>query len=309
MNFTHNNHLKYFIGDREFGHRNNSFEKFNVIVGKIDEQHYKSSNYQEELKRIADLVYKDLGKDLVVFLSGGTDSEIVVKNFLSIGVKPKCVTIRMNGYNDADVSIATKIATDLDLPTTIVDVDIKDYFYSGKAKEFSDEIQCSQITYLMVYDQIKKMSLPAVMGGELLLKRDIHLNPTSWIHTFRENEDASAIRFSLKYNIPLVNEWFSYTPEVMLYYLEDPSIVELVSNKYNYKLSSFSVKNEILKRLLPDIKIETRKKTHGFEKLLGFNLEAMRQLPLNQVQRLESSTDGIPIETVVKMLRGQYGNN
>lgn len=309
MHFTYNNHLKYTIGDKEFGTRENSFEKFNVNIGSIDIDHYRNNNLSSELRRIADLVYQQLGKDIILFLSGGTDSEIVARNFVSIGFKPKCVTIRLPGYNEHDVNLAINIAKELDLECIIVDVDIKDYFYSGKAQALSDTIQCSQITYLMVYEQVKKMSAPAVMGGEVLLKRNIQVNPTCWNYVFRENEDASAMRFSLKYNIPLVNEWFSYTPEAMLYYLEDPAITRLVSEKYNYKLSSFSIKNDILKRLLPDIELTIRKKTHGFEKLLGFNLEALRQIPKNQIQRLEASLDGINFETTLQMLRGTYGNN
>jgi hypothetical protein len=108
----------------------------------------------------------------------------------------------------------------------------------------------------------------------------------------------------MKYDIPLVNEWFSYTPELMLYYLEHSGISELVSTKYNYKLTSFSSKNVILKNLLPEIKV--RKKTHGFEKLLGFNLEAYRKLTNQQVCRLESSLDGIEFNETIRILKNGY---
>ena len=94
MNFTHNNHLSYTLGDRKWGHRVNSYEPFKLVVGKIDHDHYRTSSYQNELRRTADLVYQDLGKDFVLFLSGGTDSEIVARNFLSIGIKPQCYCIK-----------------------------------------------------------------------------------------------------------------------------------------------------------------------------------------------------------------------
>ena len=76
------------------------------------------------------------------------------------------------------------------------------------------------------------------MGGELLLKRNIGTDPSSWYYCLRENEDGSAMRFSDKYKLPLVNEWFSYTPELMLYYLEDPEIQALVSTKCDCSQSS-----------------------------------------------------------------------
>ena len=304
MNFTYNNHLKYTIGEREFGWRETSQEKYNLTVGQIDVDHYRRSNYAEELKRTADLIYKDLGKDVAVMLSGGTDSEIVLRNFLDIGVKPNCYTIKFkDDYNASDVNEAIDLAKELDVPLHIIDLDVKEFYNSGLASEFGKQLQCTQVTYLVVYYSILKLGLPAVMGGELLLKRNINTNPSSWYFCIRENEDGSAMRFSQKFNIPLVNEYFSYTPELMLYYLEDTGIQNLVSSTYNYKLSSVSSKNDILKRLMPSIRL--RKKTHGYEKLLGFNFEAYRKMANEQIMRLEPSLDGIEYNQVITMLKGQ----
>lgn len=303
MNFTHNNHLSYTLGDRKWGHRQNSYEPFKLSVGNIDHDQYRTSSYQDELRRTADLVYQNLGKDFVLFLSGGTDSEIVARNFLSIGIKPQCYCIKFkDDYNISDVNEAIDLANDLDIPLSIIDFDVKDFLYSGHAEEFGQKLQCTQITYLMVYYSILKIGMPAVMGGEVLLKRNINTTPSTWYYSIRENEDCSAMRFSNMYNIPLVNEWFSYTPELLLYYLEDPDVVKLVTTKFNYKLTSVSSKNDILKRLVPDIRV--RKKTHGFENLLGFNFQAYRQLASKQICRLESSLDGIEYFKTINLLRG-----
>lgn len=304
MNFTHNNHLKYSIGGRAFGFRENSIEPYKLSVGSIDKDYYRKSNFKQELLRTADLIYKDLGKDLVIFLSGGTDSEIVLRNFLDIGVKPRCATIKFkNDYNLQDVGDAESLASELGIKLNIIDFDVKDFLYSGQADEFGRQIQCTQLTYLMVYHCIMKFGLPAIMGGEALITRNIQKQPSEWYYTIRENEDASAMRFSNVFGIPLVNEYFSYTPELLLYYLEDPGIKSLVSEEVNYKLSSVSSKNVILKRLVPEIRV--RKKTHGFERLLAFNFEAYRKLSGEQILRLEPSLDGIPYEQVVTQLKGE----
>lgn len=301
-NFTLNNHLKYSIGDRPWGYRENSFEKFKVSVGAVDPDQYRTSNYENELRRTADSVYKEFGKDLVVFLSGGTDSEIVVNNFLSIGVKPKCVTIKFDGgYNSADVQEAERLADTMGLDLDVIDFDVIDFFESGEATEFGEQIQCTQVTYIMVYYNILKLNAPAVMGGETLLTRFVNRDSSYWYYTFRENEDASAMRFTNKFNVPLVNEWFSYTPELMLYYLENPDIVSLVSDRYNYKLTSVSSKNRILKQLCPYV--TKKRKTHGFESLLAFNHSAYKAIGMNQIKRLESSLDGISYEETIRQLR------
>ena len=303
MNFTYNNHLRYNIGGREFGYRENSYEKYNITLGKIDSDHYRTSNYKQELCRTADLIYQDYKSDIALFLSGGTDSEIVARNFVDIGIKPKCFVIKFkDDYNSSDVNEAIDLAAELDLDLSIIDFDVKDFLYSGEATEFGRELQCTQITYLMVYHSIKKIGMPAVMGGEVFLKRNINTDPSTWFYCIRENEDASAMRFSLKFNLPLVNEYFSYTPELLLYYLEDPDITTLVTTKYNYKLTSVSSKNTILKKLVPEIRV--RNKTHGFERLLGFNFEAYRQLTYEQIMRLESNVDGIEINKAINILKG-----
>jgi hypothetical protein len=303
INFTYNNHLWYSIADRGFGYRETSAEKFKVELGAIDPHHYKNSDYVSELHRTADDVYTNFGKEMIVFLSGGTDSEIVVRNFLDIGIKPECVVVKFkDDYNLPDVLEAEAIARELDLKLDVIDFDVKDFYYSGEAIEFGNHLQCTQVTYLMVYYNILKMGRPAVMGGEALLTRGVSPTGSGWYYTFRENEDASAMRFSLKYGIPLVNEWFSYTPELLLYYLEDSEIEKLVSEKYNYKLSSVSTKNSVLRRLYPNIRPKI--KTHGFERLLGFNYEAYKGIASNQVRRLEANLDGIDLELAKDMLRG-----
>lgn len=304
MNFTYKNHLQYFIGDNLYGSRTNSTESFTVKVGNIDKEHFRKSNYQQELLRVSDLIYQNFGKNFALFLSGGTDSEIVARSFLKIGIKPTCVTIKFkNGYNNDDVTYSEQLANELGLPLQIIDFDVKDFFYSGEAENFGNKLQCAQVTYLLIYYCIQKIGLPSVMGGELLLRRNINTNPSSWYYCFRENEDASAMRFSHLTGVPLINEFFSYTPEIMLYYLQHPKIQSLVSNRYNYKLASVSSKNQILKELLPEI--ELRKKTHGFENLLAFNFEVYRKLANKQIMRLEPSLDGIEYHKCIGMLKGE----
>jgi hypothetical protein len=309
MNFTLNNHLTYTTGNRLFGNRETPYEKFKVNVGKIDLAYYKTSNWLEEQYRTADLIHKEYGKDFVVMFSGGTDSEIVLRAFKHIGVNPRVVFIKFkNDYNDADYQIAQRITDDIGMKLEAVEFDVKDFYHCGQAYDFSAEIQCRQMAYLSVYHHIRQMQLPAVMGGEMMLRRHTSPSGGKWYYCFRENEDASAMRFSLKYDIPLVNEWFSYTPEMMGYYLEHTKIQWLITERYNYKTSSVSSKNEILKELMPDILDKV--KTHGYEKLMGFNGETYNALHLSHTRRLESSLDGIFIDNLMAQLFGtDYDSN
>lgn len=308
MNYTHLNHLQYSIGNNLFGYRNTSTESYKVKLGIIDPERYKASSYVNELHRTAELVRKDLGKDLVLFLSGGSDSEIVLRNFIHNGFKPRCVVLKFeNGLNAGEVEEAKAIANELDVKLEVIDFNVHEFYYSGEAKEFGNKIQCTQLTYNMVYKSVLALGAPAVMGGELLLTRQVNANDSYWYYTFRENEDASAMRFSNLYNIPLVNEWFTYTPELALYYLEHPGIKSLVTDRLNYKLTSASSKNVILKELYPSLR--NKKKNHGFEQLIAFNLMAYKDIGADQVKRLEFSLDGIEYNQAVKQLRGEDGHS
>lgn len=303
MNFTHNNHLKYTIGDRLYGYRETPYEKFIVNVGTIDHDYYKTSNWVNEQYRTADIISKEYGKEFALMFSGGTDSEIVLRSFLKIGVTPRIFFVRFaNGYNHNDYLEALEVTDSLGVKLEVIDFDVIEFFNSGQAKEFSVELQCRQIAYLTIYYHIKNLQLPAVMGGEMLFQRKVNTQGSRWFYSFRENQDASAMRLSLKYNIPLVNEWFSYTPEMMLYYLEHPKIKWLLTERYNYKMASFSTKNEVLRQYMPDL--FDRIKTHGFEHLLGFNNEVFYKLNKDYPKRLESSLDGIYVDELEKKLRG-----
>jgi hypothetical protein len=304
MNFTHKNHLKYTIGGRAYGYRETPIEKYIVSLGAVDLEQYRTSSFEKELHRTAQLVKEDFGKDLILFLSGGTDSEIVLRNFVHNGFKPRCAVIKFaNDYNLREVAEAIAIAQELDVKLEIIDFNVHDFFYSGEATEFGEQIQSTQLTYIMVYKNILKLGVPAVMGGEAGVTRMVEQNNSYWYYAFRENEDASAMRFSLKYNIPLVNEWFSYTPELLLYYLESEGIKNLVSNRYNYKLNAASSKNQILANMYSNFRLKEKK--HGFESLIAFNNTAYEDIGANQVKRLESSLDGVPYELAIKQLKGE----
>lgn len=300
-NFTLNNHLKYTIDGEQFAHRTTPYQKYAVTVGKIDPDHYKSSTWLKEQYRTAEIILNEFGRDLVVMFSGGTDSEIVLRAFKHVGLVPRAVFVKFkNDYNIGDLRMAEKIARDMNMKIEVMEFDVKEFYNSGQAYEFAGQIQCRQMAYLTVYHHILKLQAPSVMGGEMLFKRHVDRSGSRWYYCIRENEDGSAMRFSLKYKIPLVNEWFSYTPEMMGYYLEHPKIKWLITERYNYKMGSVSSKNTILHQYMPEL-LEKRK-THGYERLLGFNGETYSALHESHVKRLESSLDGIFIDDLKTQL-------
>ena len=62
-------------------------------------------------------------------------------------------------------------------------------------------------------------------------------------------------------------------------------------------------KNNVLKKLYPEIRV--KQKTHGFERLLGFNLETFNIMKEQLIPRLVTSVDGIPTNSLIEHLRGK----
>jgi hypothetical protein len=295
FDYTLDNHLSYTIGGRQFGQRETITERFEITVGKIDPDYYRTSDWLTEQYRTADILHRLYGSELTVLFSGGTDSEIVLRAFVAIGVRPHTVFIKFkNDYNHDDYVIAQRVCDELGVNLTVIDFDVKKFYYSGAAAYWARQLQCSQIAYLIVYYNFIELQRPCVMGGELLFRRDVRRNTQQWYYCWRENEDCASIRASILCGIPLINEWFSYTPEMMGYYLDNPKICELFNTRYNYKLASVSSKNAILEQYMPSIL--KKEKTHGYEKILGFNIEAAHNLRTQYCARLEPSLDGIYID-------------
>lgn len=299
INFTLNNHLQFRVGGRLFGQRLSPKDRYEVSMGAVDLAHYKASSFRDELMRTADCVLNDLGKDLIVYSSGGTDSEIVIRNFMEIGYKPRTLTIRFsNDTNAQEVSEAEAIARELGLKCEVIDFDIVDFYKSGAACELAIEFQNPQIAYLMLYYHFIKLQAPTVVAGELLVTKHYSLDGSFWYYSLREAEDAGSVRLGLKYNIPFINEWFSYTPELMMYYLRHEGVQQLMRGEppYRNKISAVSSKNRFLQELYPAVRPKI--KATGMEKMYGFNQSVYAEFKSQLIPRLEPCLDGISINDI-----------
>lgn len=299
-NFTYNNHISYSIGGRQFGYRETPYEKYEVSVGAIDPDHYRKSNWRQEQFRIADMVYRDLGKDLVVMFSGGTDSEIVLRAFKHIGVTPRALFVEFtSGFNASELIAAREVTKSLGLPLEVVRVDVEKFYRSGAAQEIALSVQCASLAFLTIFDQIIKLQAPAVMGGTMTFYRRPTREGSEWFHSYAERDECSAMRLSLKHSIPVVHDWFMYTPECMGYFFEDPGIQAVLTTRYNFKTWTDSSKNEVIDKWFPGI---LKKKKTGYENLSALRTESDITIGQSLIQILDGGLDGLSLEALRKQL-------
>lgn len=299
MEFTYNNHLRYTIKDRLFGFRNTPYEKYIVSVGSIDKQYYQHNTWQTEQYRIGSLVLENIGKDFVLLYSG-LNSECILRILLSLNIKPKLIFIRFLGdYNINEYYHALKTANDLGIELTIFDYDIIDNYHSGELSKFADSFQCSSIMQAVLCHSVYKLQSPAIIGQEITFRKKVTLNNVDWCYFFPETSNASMIRFSLKYHIPVISQWFSYTPESIAYLLDN---IDLYSEMYKFKVSTNSTQNQIFNELMPELNMTKHK--NGFENLDGLAKEFfLRGSRFHN--GFDDTIDGVSLKDLRKQL---YGN-
>lgn len=302
FNLTHNNHYKYYIDDVMFGTRTSKYQQFTTDVGTVDLDYYNKNNYRNELLRVARLQYDEYGKDATLFVSGGTDSEIMARSFADQGLRPKCVIIKFKGdYNLTEVSEAVEVVTELSLPYEIIEFDVKDYYLSGAADDLAVNIQCELLPFLVFFEVSKKLNCASILGGELLVDKHYTFKQPVWGIRNLETYEAAHVRFSEKYNIPFIIEWFSYTPELMLYYLENPDVKNLVSTPNRY-WSITPIKNHILRKLVPNLRIKP--KSTGYENLSALLTESKQHLGTLMPENIGDSHPYLTYSEVIDKLRG-----
>ena len=302
FNFTHRNHFKYYIDNELFGTRTNPCQKYHFEIGAADLDIYNRGNFRDELNRVADLIHQDLGQEKIALLSGGLDSEIMLRSFLNIGVKPKCVTFRFeDGYNDYEVEAAVETAKCLGLDHEIVDFNIFDFYHSGEALAMSKKYSIRIFAYAVFLKVAEQLSAPCMIAGELHLAKTRENNKPVWGLRALEDIDMSHIRFSLDKKVPFIQEWFSYTPELMLHYLETPE-VKWLANTPTYHQTILPIKNKIYRRLLPELSNKT--KNSGYDKLKGLFVECTDLFERNIPERVDDDPY-ISYDDLIKILRGQ----
>jgi asparagine synthetase B (glutamine-hydrolysing) len=113
--YTHNNHIQTGIKNDEF-----FFE-----YGKISSH----KTWREECKRTAAELHEKYGDKLVLFLSGGVDSETVLNSFVSNGIKPKVAVMRYERNNNLhDINYIMRVLTKFYISPIIIDVNVEDFF-------------------------------------------------------------------------------------------------------------------------------------------------------------------------------------
>lgn len=253
---------------------------------------------------------QNLNRIPFIFLSGGLDSEVVVKAFIDAAVKFKVISFRFkNNLSSHETYYIDKFVKKHNLDHQYYDIN-PDWLVSEQAEQFAEQAQCSMSEMLPHMKLIKHVwnelnGFPVLGNGDLYVSKDISID---WIFdrtkpkyqwNYIEYEYILAWnRFAIYNNILGSLNFFMHNPEIVLSMIEDPDMFKCINNQIAHKLSSRSTKAVVYIKSWRDL--EPRMKYHGSEKLGG------RCIELNKKYIVRFQTTGkwtVSIDQFIEMLK------
>lgn len=211
---TLQNHFEF---ERDFG----TPDTFYVRVGEASLTHAPIFHAKEAAQHIHSL--KSNGQKLILCLSGGIDSECMARAFLEAGVPFEVVFLKFqNRLNEYDIQTNVDFCIARNIPFKYIDLDIIDFFDSGKYFEIAMKYECQSpqlATHLWMLDQID--GVPCLSGNPIApiwqknrwffvgLPGELH---TTYFKYLMLNERAGVPWF------------FIYTPELIKSFFHLPSM-------------------------------------------------------------------------------------
>ena len=250
--YTKNNHIKCFFseGVLDFKH------------GKCDSHR----SWREECKSVAQELYDLHGNKLIVTLSGGLDSEVVLHSFIANRIVPNIVIFRYErNLNLHDINYALRICAARQISPKIVDVNVSEFFRTDLLN-YSDITKCSSPQLNLLMKSIDNLDgIPIIAAGENYLSRK---EGEKEVYDLEEAKIAAIYKFYENKNREMIPAFFQYTPEIMISYLQKESVYRWVETAKQQKyINSKKIKPSIIAE---EFDIEPRGKLTGFELIDDF---------------------------------------
>ena len=174
-------------------------------------------DFRSECLRTAESLANAHGKNLVLFFSGGLDSEVVLRSFLAIGFPPRVLTIDF-GFNENEILQARDLCRELGVPweKKVFDVDL---FWKHDVFTVAEKVGCiSPPLCALMAATLEVEGYPVFGYGEL----DFFSLGTLFLEP--RGERWSMARWLQAHRRPGCASFFRHRPELELASLEDPMV-------------------------------------------------------------------------------------
>jgi hypothetical protein len=211
----------------------------------IDPPKQKVRTYYEETLKAVEYVYDNKTGKFTVLLSGGLDSQYVCEILLRMKIDFDVIIIELRdrnnqSYNQHDYIWAYEFCQSKNLKYKTYIVNFDKLVDSGKLVEIATPIKCCSPVVCTVLSVVEKLDGYILLGNDppylrFDIKKNVwYLEELQYIH--------GIMRHFQKLNLSGCPFLLSYTPEMMLSFLIDPSIVKLGTGQFPGRLGSNSTK-------------------------------------------------------------------
>jgi hypothetical protein len=223
-----------------------------TIFGKVE-------SYYDELVNNAKLIRDTYTGKFDLLLSGGVDSEVVLRIYHSLGVPINVFIFQYeNNYNYRDVAHAKRICEELNVKYKLIDFNLEK-FVENDAHDLWLECYVANVCRLPHLKMLEYLdNIPIIGTGE----PEWHKINGKWLFELSEGSFTWQIHQYHK-GRTVIADWYNYSPEVAASYMHLPIVQQLFNNNfYNHK-TTVAIKGQIYQQYWPSLELRT--KLVGFE--------------------------------------------
>lgn len=232
-------------------------------------------NIKHEINAALTKIQQSTTNDIVLFYSGGVDSEIIALSLLELNIPFSLCFIRFaNNLNDHEFAHVDAFAKQHNLTIQYLDIDLVHWIEQDISETGFQKLQNKY--------KLTDLSTPLYFWARLQLESDVtviagngdpHLTKSfysyystmpEWVYSITPDSELIRLSFTTLNNFKDCPVFFKYTPELALSFLKDNDLIDVVSNKIPFKNSIISSKFKILSKYY---NLNQRPKYTGFEKL------------------------------------------
>jgi len=264
IKLNRDNWWSWWFDNEQYADRANMQQKFNIrYSAEIDNL----LPWREEMIRAARLTREDFpGEKLTLLLSGGSESEQMLRAFILANVDIDVVIVRYEqNINAEEVWYATELCKNLQHDYKILDFNLIKFLEN----DIDPILDVTQIERPRMLPQVAFADLvdgiPMTGSGDQhwLRPHKDYTKSATWLLQEFEHE-LGWDRWFMKKNRQALMHWLRYTPEMFLSYTRLKWFQDLTHDKIPGKLGNWSTKLIGYTEAWPEI--TQREKLHGFEK-------------------------------------------
>jgi len=262
---TLNDWLVWSYNDVPFGQRTNKDDVYKFTINHLPSSEPIKS-YKEELYNNAKLMRDYHTGKFDVLLSGGIDSEVIVRTFKDLGITHNTYIFKYeDNINHKDVASAIEIATSLNIPYTVIDFNLEKFFNTEAYDVFQKSgcIRAGRLPHLKFFDYLD--NIPLMGEGEPYWSRVLvgdYSKKSEWLFPMNESNHNCAIYL---HNLGRDNlcDWYEFSPNLIKAFNNLSLIQDLLNDNIVGKTSCWTSRIPIHLTIWPDIK--HKHKSTGYE--------------------------------------------